>query len=118
MKPKHYIFLLLTVFILSNGALKAQCFEGVEYKTATQSDNGSISLTFSKSYNNVEITLYDFYASNKNIKVMSKSITVIRGNDEISVFKDLKLSSYILKLEYGDCVQYLGGIEGINFNDK
>jgi len=118
MKPKHLVFSLLTVFILFNGTLKAQCFEGVEYKTTTNSDSGSISLIFSESYNNVEVTLYDFYAPNDKMKVASKNVAFVRVQDEITVFKDLKLSSYLIKLEYGDCVQYVGGVEGINFNEK
>lgn len=118
MKPKHLVFPLLIVLTFMVGPLLAQCFEGVEYKTTTQSEKGSISLTFSKSYDNIEITLYDFYATNDKMKIATKKLTSVNGKVKIIAFKDLKLSSYLLKLEYDDCIKYIGGMEGINFNDK
>ena len=79
---------------------------------------GAISLTFSQSINNVKISLYDFNATNENMQIEEKEFSLLTSNEETMVFEELKLASYMLKIEEVNCIQYIGGIEGINFNDK
>jgi len=118
MKSYYIVFYFFSLLIYSGTSLQAQCFEDVEYEANTKEGVGSISLGFSESYSDVKITLYDFYAIDAEMQIGSKVLDFELSSYKVIVFEDLKLSSYLLKLEYDGCIQYVGGIDGINFNDK